>query len=73
MEWFDAMACVHRNAEEELADIFGRACDLCRYTPVVSLPCKSIEEIPDQFLDKHGEMLDALDRHTYLYVKVENR
>lgn len=69
---FHVFGTVYRDWDVSIADVRGQACGFARYTPVRTIRCRSIEEIPDVFADFYGHELNRLCRHAYLYVLTEN-
>lgn len=39
------------------------------YTPIFTISCESIDDLPDVFLDKCGRECDRLRGYVYLYAK----
>ena len=63
---------VYRDLEASISDVKGQACGFARYTQVRTNRCRSIEEVPDVYLDFYGHELNRLCRHAYLYVLTDN-
>lgn len=64
---FHVFGTVYRDWDVSIADVRGQACGFARYTPVRTIRCRSIEEIPDVFADfyppdrrRHRQTADAV-------------
>jgi len=69
MQQFQVMASVYDDltTEQALTRIYFYTPAYC--TPIFTISCESIDDLPDVFLDKHGEDCDRLHGYVYLYAK----
>ena len=69
MKEFQVMVSVYGDltTEQTRTRIYFNTPAYC--TPIFTISCESIDDLPDLFLDRHGEDCDRLRGHVYLYAK----
>ena len=70
MKKYQVMASVYDDlaTEQALTRVYFQ--NPAYYTSISTISCESIEDLPELFLDKHGEECDRLRGPAYLYAQI---